>query len=289
MRSQRTSPVDGRRPRDSVAPAAGGAGAQAQYADDGAKQNAAGGWDPDWGFCAQDPPPGPGERDAQRLPLGHPERRHQRAGQHLLEPGVRHAERVHRRAPNPLPPGGPAEWNSGFTCTNYWFRRSQSVCEANGGMWLNNVCRGRWRWDPEAPVELRGELPRQLHPLPQPEVLRTTKSWGIGETYVMTGHKNMLRPVAPSGNTDPHYTTTYPWAGSDGIGLRDRLERQPDRLRDRDGDHRRRAEDPLLDLRRLDRGDSALALLGSDLQLRALPHHGLERGRDDEHGQGSPP
>src|SRR5690606_23354245 len=44
-----------------------------------------------------------------------------------------------------------------------------------------------------------------------------TGTWlGLGESYLATGHKNMLRPVAPLGNDDPRYTTNAPWAGADG-------------------------------------------------------------------------
>ncbi len=121
----------------------------------------------------------------------------------------------------------------GSTCTKYWFRGSQAICEGSGGAWLNNVCRGRWRWNPEAPASSAYNYRDNCTRCHNQRYMNYEEA-GLGETFVMTGHKNMLRPVAPLGNTDPHYTTTCALGGLGRLGLRDRLERQPDRLRDRD-------------------------------------------------------
>jgi hypothetical protein len=185
--------------------------AQAQFADDGAKQNAAGGWDPDTGYCAQDPSgPGSASRTDCRsviLSAGTAV-----TGGAYYNPAFDSQVKCQAAAATPE---GPAEWNSGFTCTNYWFRGSQTVCEANGAAWLNNVCRGRWRWNPEAPASSSANY-RDNCTRCHNQKYSVFDLWGVGETYVMTGHKNMLRPVAPLGNTDPHFTTGAPWAGSSG-------------------------------------------------------------------------
>ncbi|MBZ0089127.1 MAG: cytochrome c3 family protein, partial [Thermoanaerobaculia bacterium] len=75
--------------------------------------------------------------------------------------------------------------------------------------------RGRWRWSPEAPASSSANY-RDNCTRCHNQKYSTFSEWGNGETYVMTGHKNMLRPVAPLGNTDPHFTTGAPWAGSAG-------------------------------------------------------------------------
>ena len=42
----------------------------------------------------------------------------------------------------------------------------------------------------------------------------------------MTGHKNMVRPAAPVGNTDPHYIAGAPWKDKTGIAIDDDCLRQ---------------------------------------------------------------
>jgi len=189
--------------------------AEAQFANDGAKQNLAGGWDPDWGFCTQDPPPGPGSasrNDCRSVILSAGTNV---AGNPYWNPAYDSQAKCLGTPPNPLPPGGVAEWTSSSNCTNYWLNGSQALCEGGGGMWLNNICRGRWRWNPEAPANSAANY-RDNCTRCHNQKYSNFSEWGNGDHYVMTGHKNMLRPVAPLGNTDPHYTTGAPWAGSSG-------------------------------------------------------------------------
>ena len=189
--------------------------ATAQFANDGAKQNQEGGWDPDWGFCAQDPPPGPASANRYDCRSYILSAGTSATGGSYWNGAYDTQNECIGAAPNPMPPGGPAEWNSGFTCTNYWFRSSQSFCESNGGAWLDKICRGRWRWNPEAPANNSASYRNNCTRCHNQKYF-VGSDLAVGEDYVKTGHKNMLRPVAPSGNTDPHYTTTYPWAGADG-------------------------------------------------------------------------
>ena len=184
--------------------------AVAQYADDGARQTLAGGWEPDWGYCAQGPSAASATRYDCRsyiLSAGTPV-----PGNPYYNPS--YDTQVECIAPAATA-GGPAEWNGSATCTNYWYRANSSVCVANGGMWLTNVCRGRWRWNPEAPASNQANY-RDNCTRCHNERYFPLSDLAVAESYVETGHKNMLRPVAPLGNTDPHYTTNAPWAGADG-------------------------------------------------------------------------
>jgi hypothetical protein len=183
------------------------------YAADGGMQNASGSWDLNTGFCRQDPS-GPGSNtrnDCRSFILS--------AGDGT-EPGNTYYNALYDTsaectANNPANnPPLPAEWTAGPTCTNYWFRADQTTCETNGGMWLTNICRGAWTWNPAPPASNAPDYRNNCTRCHNSKYMSGSAA-GLGETFVMTGHKNMARPVVNT-NTQ-YYTVGYPWSGANGV------------------------------------------------------------------------
>ncbi len=146
--------------------------------------------------------------------------------------------------------------------------RNQATCESLGRFWYSTVCRGIFTWD--ASYGFVGSGTGQYaecakchndrhYPKNKPGTHYHGTERSVAETYVMTGHKNMVRPAAPVGNTDPHYIAGAPWKDKTGAVDQRRLLRQPDRLAHRPDHRRRRPEAAVLDLR-LDLRRAALRL-----------------------------
>ena len=206
----------------------------AVYSNDGAIQNASGGWDIPSGVCSEDPLGGPAinKYDCQSIIFSH-------GGWCSVTTAT--ACNVDGDCPPSETCEGEAldvlydtqalceaagkEWRS-TACDNPEYRyqsNSSSSCEGNGHVWLSNVCRGLYDWSnwpmtfpsSNSDANYRNNCIR-CHNSQYYPVGWHGEERGVGDTYVMTGHKNMARPVMPSGETNPYYTAGFPWAGADG-------------------------------------------------------------------------
>ena len=109
--------------------------------------------------------------------------------------------------------------------------RDQTACEANtpdhpAAQWYSPACRGLFTWDAGYGFVSSGagqyaECSKchndRHYPKNKPGTHYHGSERSVGETYVMTGHKNMVRPAAPVGNTDPHYIAGTPWLNKTGV------------------------------------------------------------------------
>lgn len=191
----------------------GAGSAWAKYANDGAVQNATGGWDIDSGFCNLNP----GE---------------------TTKPDCRSVIYSRNGAQDPLYntqalcQAAGHQWNSGFTCTNYWYvghypytdpdpcinpaahYDADYIAEHGApGVWDDQICRGNWQWVGTYPASSAADY--------RETCLRCHNDKYYAEyperqqdSYLMTGHKNMGRPVVTV--SDAHYTAGAPWSGADG-------------------------------------------------------------------------
>jgi len=175
--------------------------AAAYYVNDGAAQNSTGGWTVDKGYCTQTAS-GDTRADCRSLIVSS------------------------TYAPDPLYDTQTEcttagyEWTAGPNCTNYWYNTSQAMCETTGtghgalGHWTTNICRGLWRWTVAPPASSAANY-RENCLRCHNDKYYAHEEIHIQDTYLMTGHKNMARPVVPTSQT--YYTAGYPWAGSNGV------------------------------------------------------------------------
>ena len=208
------------------------------YANDGARQTATGGWSIPYDFCSLDMSElsaldetaclaGGWNWDAQAL-----------TGSNCYYNRPECFARIDYGIPSSIgaPPidvgpglfdtqaeciaGGLRDWRTSGGCDD-GESRNKATCENLGHYWYSTVCRGIFTWD--GSYQFGGgyaECARchndRHYPKSKPghEYHGTERS--VAETYVMTGHKNMNRPAAPVGNTDPHYIAGAPWKNKDG-------------------------------------------------------------------------
>jgi hypothetical protein len=103
--------------------------------------------------------------------------------------------------------------------------RNQATCESLSRFWYAPVCRAIFTWDASYGFVGSGtgqyaecaKCHNERHyPKDKPGTHYHGAERSVAETYVMTGHKNMVRPAAPVGNTDPHYIAGAPWKDKTG-------------------------------------------------------------------------
>lgn len=104
--------------------------------------------------------------------------------------------------------------------------RNESSCESAGHQWYSPACRGLFEWDSSLVDYTDATLANYYdcsrchntrhYPKPKPGHDYHGGERSVAETYVMTGHKNMVRPAAPVGNADPHYLAGAPWLDKTG-------------------------------------------------------------------------
>jgi len=221
--------------------------AGAQYANDGARQNSAGGWDLPYAQCSFD--------DAF---VSRAECRSHVTTAETNTPGT------NPTCPSTMPDyrtGGACDdgvssasgdctgaytWLGGY-CSNVTYTNqtdclgafcsddaydNQTDCEFNLETWTpatgetwTGACRGSLYWDASygfpsssSNIAYRNDCTRCHN-----ELYMNFGEAGVGEGIVKQGHKNMGRPLEPAdydgtgGLVDKYYTHNFPWAGSDGI------------------------------------------------------------------------
>jgi hypothetical protein len=197
--------------------ALGAGSALAKLAPDGAWQNSSGGWDYDTGSCSLFP------AETTRPDCG---------SEILSRAGATNAS---YDTESKCTAAG-FQWTAGPTCTNQWFighypYDDPDYCEdpgahydadyvtehadkGNPGIWDTDICRGKWVTlgtygeDRDGCLHCHNDQYYAAYPERQKQ------------DYLLTGHKNMSRPIAdiasPWGGLPPTFTSTYGWAGSDG-------------------------------------------------------------------------
>ncbi len=165
--------------------------ALAQYANDGARQNSAGGWDLPLPQCS-----------VNNAYITYSQCRA------LLIPATTQGD-----CTTAYP-----DFRSGGACDD-GVSSNSSACGLAGHTWTQPACRGNLVWlDNSAYVGTDAEAYNnctRCHNELYMDGNAHSASADVGEGYVMTGHKNMARPLTPTDTL--YYTHGYPWAGADGV------------------------------------------------------------------------